>query len=75
MVTISSPDAWQGWVAGALIAAAVGLGGWGGLIWWRLRRQINGSDIGEPETRAYLTQFEYTGGRVHVRTFKEIPYG
>jgi conjugal transfer pilus assembly protein TraE len=41
----------------------------------RLRRQINGSDIGEPETRAYLTQFEYTGGRVHVRTFKEIPYG
>ncbi len=41
----------------------------------RLRRQVNGSDVGEPETRAYLTQFEYTGGRVHVRTFKEIPYG
>ncbi len=41
----------------------------------RLRRQINGADIGEPETRAYLAQFEYVGGRVHVKTFKEIPYG
>ena len=38
----------------------------------RLRRQINGADIGEPETRAYLAQFEYAGGRVHIKTFKEI---
>ena len=45
------------------------------LVIGRLRRQINGSDVGEPETRAYQTQFEYTGGRVHVRTFKEVPYG
>lgn len=45
------------------------------LVIGRLRRQINGSDVGEPETRAYQTQFEYAGGRVHVRTFKEVPYG
>lgn len=45
------------------------------LILGRLRRQINGTDVGEPETRAYLTQFEYAGGPVHVRTFKEMPYG
>lgn len=36
----TGPDAWQGWVAGALIAAAVGLGGWGGLIWWRGRSPV-----------------------------------
>ena len=41
----------------------------------RLRRQINGADIGEPDTRAYFAQFEYAGGRVHIKTFKEIPYG
>lgn len=38
----------------------------------RLRRQINGADLGEPETRSYLAQFSYTGGRVHLQTFKEI---
>jgi conjugal transfer pilus assembly protein TraE len=38
----------------------------------RLRRQINGADVGEPETRSYLAQFQYTGGRVHLQTFKEI---
>jgi conjugal transfer pilus assembly protein TraE len=38
----------------------------------RLRRQINGADTGEPETRSYLAQFQYAGGRVHVKTFKEI---
>ena len=42
------------------------------VITGRLRRQINGADIGEPETRAYLAQFRYTGGRVHIQTFKEI---
>jgi conjugal transfer pilus assembly protein TraE len=42
------------------------------LITGRLRRQINGADIGEPETRAYLARFKYAGGRVHIETFKEI---
>lgn len=42
------------------------------LITGRLRRQINGADVGEPETRAYLAQFKYTGGRVHIQAFKEI---
>lgn len=42
------------------------------LITGRLRRQINGADVGEPETRAYLAQFKYTGGRVHLQAFKEI---
>jgi len=45
------------------------------LITGRLRRQINGSDVGEPETRSYLAQFQYTGGRVHIQTFKEVPNG
>src|ERR1700754_4534002 len=44
------------------------------VITGRLRRQINGSDVGEPETRAYLAQFQYTGGRVHIQTFKEIQH-
>ena len=38
----------------------------------RLRRQINGTDVGEPETRSYLAQFKYAGGRVHIQSFKEI---
>lgn len=42
------------------------------LITGRLRRQINGTDVGEPETRSYLAQFQYTGGRVHIQTFKEV---
>ena len=40
----------------------------------RLRRQINGADVTEPETRSYLAQFQYAGGRVHIQSFKEIPY-
>lgn len=43
------------------------------LVTGRLRRQINGADVGEPETRSYLAQFQYTGGRVHIQTFKEVP--
>ena len=43
------------------------------LITGRLRRQINGTDIGDPETRAYLAQFQYAGGRVHIHSFKEVP--
>jgi conjugal transfer pilus assembly protein TraE len=42
------------------------------LVTGRLRRQINGTDVAEPETRSYLAQFLYTGGRVHIQTFKEI---
>jgi len=42
------------------------------LITGRLRRQINGVDVGEPETRSYITKFKYAGGRVHVNVFKEI---
>jgi conjugal transfer pilus assembly protein TraE len=42
------------------------------LVTGRLRRQINGTDVAEPETRSYLAQFQYTGGRVHIQTFKEI---
>ena len=41
----------------------------------RLRRQINGADTGEAQLHAYHLQFEFAGGRVHLRTFKEIPYG
>lgn len=40
----------------------------------RLRRQINGADVTDPETRSYLAQFQYAGGRVHIQSFKEIPY-
>ena len=40
----------------------------------RLRRQINGTDVSEPETRSYLAQFQYAGGRVHIQSFKEIPH-
>jgi conjugal transfer pilus assembly protein TraE len=42
------------------------------LVTGRLRRQINGTDVAEPDTRSYLAQFQYTGGRVHIQTFKEI---
>lgn len=34
----SGPDAWRVWVAGGLVVAALGLGGWGGWLWWRGRR-------------------------------------
>lgn len=42
------------------------------LITGRLRRQINGVDVGEPETRSYINKFKYAGGRVHVNVFKEV---
>jgi conjugal transfer pilus assembly protein TraE len=45
------------------------------VITGRLRRQINGADVTEPETRSYLAQFQYAGGRVHIQSFKEFPYG
>lgn len=37
----------------------------------RLRTQINGQDT-TTDTKAYLVEFSYTGGRVHLKTFKEI---
>lgn len=44
------------------------------VITGRLRRQINGVDVSEPETRSYLAQFQYAGGRIHVQSFKEIAH-
>ena len=32
------------------------------------------ADVTDPETRSYLAQFQYVGGRVHIQSFKEIPY-
>lgn len=37
----------------------------------RLRTQVNGQDTAT-ETKAYLVEFQYTGGRIHLKTFKEI---
>jgi conjugal transfer pilus assembly protein TraE len=44
------------------------------LVTGRLRRQINGTDVGEPETRSYLARFQYAGGRMHIQTFKEVAH-
>lgn len=38
----------------------------------RLRTLINGQET-STENKAYLVQFQYAGGRVHLQTFKEIP--
>ncbi len=37
----------------------------------RLRTQVNGQDTAT-DIKAYLAEFRYTGGRVHLATFKEI---
>jgi len=37
----------------------------------RLRTQVNGLDTAT-DTKAYLAEFQYTGGRVHLKAFKEI---
>ena len=37
----------------------------------RLRTQVNGQDTAT-ETKAYLAEFKYVGGRMHLNTFKEI---
>lgn len=39
----------------------------------RLKTQVNGQDT-TTESKAYLVRFQYAGGRVHLATFKEIPY-
>lgn len=45
------------------------------LLAGRLRRQINGQDTGDASPVAYLAQFHYSGSRMHLKTFKEVPYG
>lgn len=37
----------------------------------RLRHQINGEDT-RKETKAYLAQFSFAGGRIHLNEFKEF---
>ena len=37
----------------------------------RLRTQVNGQDTAT-DTKAYLAAFQYTGGRMHLKSFKEI---
>jgi conjugal transfer pilus assembly protein TraE len=37
----------------------------------RLRTQVNGQDTAT-ETKAYLAEFQYAGGRLHLKAFKEI---
>lgn len=37
----------------------------------RLRTQVNGQDTAT-ETKSYLVEFQYAGGRIHLKTFKEI---
>lgn len=39
----------------------------------RLRTQVNGQET-TTESKAYAAQFTYAGGRIHLETFKEIPY-
>lgn len=38
----------------------------------RLRTQVNGQETAT-ETKAYLAEFQYTGGRMHLKSFKEMP--
>jgi len=44
------------------------------LLTGRLRTQVNGQDT-TADTKSYLAEFAYRGGRVHLITFKEIPNG
>jgi conjugal transfer pilus assembly protein TraE len=39
----------------------------------RLRRQINGDDIGEPARKTYKIEFDYSYGRLQLVSFKEVP--
>ena len=38
----------------------------------RLRRQVSGVDVGEPENRSYQVDFKYAGGRASVKGFRDI---
>lgn len=40
----------------------------------RLRTQVNGQDT-TSDAKSYLAEFAHHGGRVHLKTFKEIPNG
>ena len=45
------------------------------LVTGRLRRLVNGADVGEPRMATYRAQFRLKGGRVHLGVFKEeVPY-
>lgn len=37
----------------------------------RLRTQVNGQETAT-DTKAYLAEFQYSGGRLHLKAFKEI---
>lgn len=37
----------------------------------RLRTQVNGQDTAT-DTKAYIAEFRYAGGRIHLKAFKEI---
>lgn len=39
----------------------------------RMRTQINGQET-TTEEKAYAVQFEYAAGRIHLNSFKEVPY-
>jgi len=41
----------------------------------RLRRQLNGQEIGEAELKSYVARFKFAGGRAHLTAFEEIQYG
>jgi conjugal transfer pilus assembly protein TraE len=38
----------------------------------RLRTLVNGLETSE-DLKAYQVEFSYRGGRVHLKTFKEVP--
>jgi conjugal transfer pilus assembly protein TraE len=42
------------------------------LVTGRLRRLVNGVDVGEPRMATFRAQFRLKGGRVHLRVFKEV---
>jgi conjugal transfer pilus assembly protein TraE len=39
----------------------------------RLRTLVNGTETAN-DLKAYLVEFSYAGGRVHLKTFKEVPH-
>ena len=39
----------------------------------RLRTQVNGLETAN-DLKAYLVEFSYSGGRMHLKTFKEMPH-
>ena len=38
----------------------------------RLRTLVNGQETAT-ESKTYLAEFQYAGGRMHLKSFKEIP--